>query len=76
MPVLTQHDIRIKFAHYYLDLSAEMAREGAKVDKAAEWDLFISRAIEEGMAPCSAIGWPCPRALSNILNQPDFGAAN
>lgn len=69
MVALTQQDVRIKFAHYYLDLSAEMQREGegATVDKSTEWDIFIAHLIEEGSITPSAKAWPCPQSLSSIL---------
>lgn len=60
---------RKEFAAYFLDLKASMAREGAKVEKFAEWERFIAHSIEEGNFPADAVNWKCPRSLDAELTK-------
>ena len=65
----TELQARKEFAAYFLDLKASMAREGATVEKFAEWGRFIESQIEEGNFPAEAVNWKCPRSLEAEFNK-------
>ena len=65
----TELQARKEFAAYFLDLKASMARDGAKVEKFAEWERFIEHQIEEGNFPAEATNWKCPRSLEAEFNK-------
>ncbi len=65
----TELQARQEFAAYFLDLKASMAREGAKVEKFAEWERFIEHQIDEENFPVEAVSWKCPRSLESELNR-------
>lgn len=47
MKSLDRRALREKFEHYFADLKAEAVADGARVNKAEEWDRFLERALEE-----------------------------
>jgi hypothetical protein len=57
----TQAETRYEFCQYFRCLKAENARDGANVNKGAEWATFIAAKIEAGDAPPEASAWVCPR---------------
>lgn len=63
----TKEEVRLKFAHYFLDLKAEMQREGGAVSKLDEWARFIEHLIEEGEVPAAAREWCSPRSLEEEI---------
>ena len=63
----TKEEVRLKFAHYFLDLKAEMQREGGAVNKLDEWARFIEHLIEEGQIPEAAREWRSPRSLEEEI---------
>lgn len=63
----TREEVRLKFAHYFLDLKAEMRREDASVSKLDEWARFIDHLIEEGDIPEAARSWRSPRSLEEEI---------
>lgn len=69
--MLTEKQARLAFAHYFLDLKAENARDGAHVSKATEWEGFIAHSIAEQRVPASAKAWKCPRSLEAEIRAAD-----
>lgn len=63
----TKEEVRLKFAHYFLDLKAEMQREGGAVSKLGEWARFIEHLIEEGEVLAAAREWCSPRSLEEEI---------
>lgn len=47
----TERETRLEFSHYFLDLKASMAKDGAGVGKFEEWEGFIQHMIEEATFP-------------------------
>lgn len=72
MPLPSEYQTRVKFAHYYLDLTKQLSGEGAgaKVVKTSEWETFISHQVAEGVLPPAAKAWKCPRSLMAVLQNP------
>lgn len=63
----TETQARSKFAAYFLDLQADMARDGVIVSKQTEWDFYIEHGIDEGELPTEARSWKCPRSLKSLV---------
>jgi hypothetical protein len=63
----TETQVRSKFAAYFLDLQADLARDGVTVNKQSEWEFFIEHCIEEGEVPAEARSWKCPRSLKSLV---------
>ena len=63
----TEAQARSEFAAYFLDLQADAARDGAAVNKAAEWEFFIEAEIDEGRIGHEARAWKCPRSLKALV---------
>ncbi len=58
----TEHQARVKFTAYYLDLKESMEAEGGRIGRSEEWDRFIEAGIEEEEYPQEAKSWKCPKA--------------
>jgi hypothetical protein len=65
--IKTQAQARSEFAAYFLDLQADAHRDGASVNKASEWEFFITNEIEEGRVGQDARLWKCPRSLKALV---------
>lgn len=59
---MDKQQARYHFNAYFYDLKREQERDGAVVDRRAEWERFVEFHIEEGDLPDSAASWPCPRS--------------
>lgn len=63
---MNESQTRSKFAAYFLDLKQEQNNDGATVDKATEWELFIDHLIYCGTLTEQARRWKCPRSLKYL----------
>jgi len=63
---MTEREFRQRFAHYFLDLKEENARDGGKVNMRREWEFFLTHSIEEGTISPEAFAWKCPRSLKGL----------
>jgi hypothetical protein len=62
----TQADTRYEFCQYFRSLKAENAKDGANVNKGAEWKAFITAKLDAGTVPPEATTWVCPRFNASL----------